>query len=67
MLVHRKSPELEPAKRWLNIRDAAAYASAKICAIRKLIAERKIKAQKLGRGFVIDRFEIDRYLERHAA
>jgi len=64
MLVDRSLNE----GRWLSIPQAAAHISVKVCAVRKLIYDKKIKAVRgVGRGLIVDRKELDKYLERQAA
>lgn len=64
MLVNRSLNE----ERWMSIPQAAAHISVKVCAVRKLIADKKIKVIRgVGRGLILDRKELDRFLERQAA
>ena len=49
--------------RWLTIPQAAVYASVSIKFIRTLIWSRDLKYTKAGKRFIIDRQELDRWLE----
>jgi excisionase family DNA binding protein len=50
--------------RLLTIKDAAAYLSARVWAIRQLLRNREIPYVPVGRGFKIDKMDLDRWIER---
>ena len=50
--------------RLLSIKDAAAYLSARVWAIRQLVRNREIPYVPVGRGFKIDKIDLDRWIER---
>jgi excisionase family DNA binding protein len=49
--------------RLLSIKDAAAYLSARVWAIRQLVRNREIPYVPVGRGFKIDKIDLDRWIE----
>jgi excisionase family DNA binding protein len=53
----------EEGKRWLNVKEAAEYVSCSVWAIQQLIRDGKLPYRKVGRRFVVDRIDLDRYLE----
>jgi excisionase family DNA binding protein len=53
--------------RLLRIQDAAKYLSATIWQIETLLREKKIPSFVLGKRRVVDRLELDRYVERRNA
>ena len=50
--------------RLLTVKDAAAYLSCTIWCVRSLIWSRKIPYLKLGKRFLIDRADLDKFIER---
>ena len=50
-------------RRGLRIQDAAHYLSATPCFIRSLIADGALPFVKVGKRFVIDRLDLERWLE----
>jgi excisionase family DNA binding protein len=51
--------------RLLNIKDAAEYLGAHPWAIRQMIRSRELPHIKIGRAHMIDRFDLDRYIEEN--
>ncbi len=50
--------------RWLRIQEAADYAGVTIFFMRELIRNREIRPMKIGKRFIIDLRDVDRYIER---
>jgi excisionase family DNA binding protein len=50
--------------RLLSIKDAATYLGARVWAIRQLVRNREIPYVPVGRGFKIDKIDLDRWIER---
>jgi excisionase family DNA binding protein len=51
------------APRLLTIKQAAAYCSCSIWAIREVILSNELPAYKIGRRFLIDRSDLDRFID----
>ena len=49
----------------LWIKDAAIYLGAQVWAVRQMIRNREIPHVQIGRTFLIDRVDLDRYIERN--
>jgi excisionase family DNA binding protein len=47
------------------LKEVAVYMAGHLWAVRELIRLGKIPYQKVGRGYVIDRFDLDQYLEKN--
>jgi excisionase family DNA binding protein len=60
------APAVE-GKRWFTITEAADYMAAHLWFVRELIRTGKIPHQKLGRGYVLDKIDMDRFLENNKA
>jgi excisionase family DNA binding protein len=56
--------ELADRPRLLTVKDAAAYLSCTVWCIRSLIWSRKIPYLKLGKRFLIDRADLDSFVEQ---
>jgi len=50
-------------KRWLSTKEACWYTSLSRNTLYKLLKEKKIKANKVGRKLLWDRYSIDKFLE----
>ncbi len=50
--------------RRLLIKDAAAYFGARVWAIRQMLRKRELPYVPVGRGFKIDKVDLDRWIER---
>jgi excisionase family DNA binding protein len=57
--VARTSPE----PRYLTIKAAAAYASLTVWFVRELIWGRKVAFARLGNRYVIDRLDLEQFIE----
>ena len=53
-----------PNQRLLNVRQAALYLACSVWAVRDLLRRKELPKIKLGKKFLIDRVELDRYIER---
>ena len=51
--------------RLLNLKDSAAYLGSRVWAVRQLVRERKIPHIIISRGYLIDRADLDRYIENN--
>jgi len=49
--------------RGVTVKEAAAYLSATVPAIRRLISKNELPYTKLGKRFIIDREDLDRWIE----
>lgn len=56
-----------PEPRLLTVKAAAAYLSATVWAVRTLGWSKQIPTIKIGRGFLFDREDLDRYIEQQKA
>jgi excisionase family DNA binding protein len=56
-----------PPRRCFNIYSAAQYCSCKCAAIEQAIHEGELKAIRLGRGYVITRESLDRFIDAREA
>lgn len=54
-------------KRYFNVKEAAAYMSMAVWAIRQLIWSRSIPVVKVGKGYVIDRQDLDAWFRDQKA
>ena len=54
----------EMTSRMLTVPEAAAYLSSPVYSVRKLIWDRSLPVIKVGKGYLIDKFEIDAWIER---
>ena len=52
-----------PPRRCFNIYTAAQYCSCKCAAIEEAIRDGKLKAIRIGRGYVITRESLDKYID----
>lgn len=52
-----------PASRGLRIEDAAKYLSVTVCFVRALIATGEIPYVSAGKRFILDRLDLDQWLE----
>ena len=52
------------SSRLLKLHDAAKYLSAHPWALRMMVRNREIPYLKIGRGYLIDRADLDRFIER---
>jgi excisionase family DNA binding protein len=50
--------------RGITIQEAAAYLSTTVPAIRRLISTRELPFTKLGKRFILDRQDLDKWLEK---
>lgn len=57
------APAVEP--RALTIQQAAIYISANVWFLRTLVWARRIPFLKLGRRYVFDKADLDRFVENH--
>jgi excisionase family DNA binding protein len=51
--------------RLLNLQDAARYLSAHVWAVRQMVRKRQIPYVRIGRGYLIDRLDLDRLVEKN--
>ena len=51
--------------RLLGLKDAAVYLSAHLWAVRQMVRNRELPFVKIGRKILIDRVDLDRYVERN--
>jgi excisionase family DNA binding protein len=58
-------PSAVVGQRWFKLVEAAAYMASHKHFVRDLILAGKIPHQKTGRGYVLDRVDMDRYLEQN--
>jgi excisionase family DNA binding protein len=56
----------EPTSRWLTIPEAAKYARVSTRTFQRLLTKKQVRATSVGRRSVVDRHEVDRYLEATA-
>jgi excisionase family DNA binding protein len=57
-------PTVTAGPRMLNIKDAAVYLGAHPWAVRQMIRRRDIPYAKIGHGYLIDKLDLDCYIER---
>lgn len=50
--------------RGVTVQEAAAYLSTTVPAIRRLISKRELPYLKLGKRFILDRQDLDKWIER---
>jgi len=73
MSLHAPTPQTEtpevpyPPRRCFNIYAAAQYCSCKCAAIEQAIHDGELKAIRLGRGYVITRESLDRFIDAREA
>jgi excisionase family DNA binding protein len=53
-----------PESRWLRLEQAAHYASVSKHFVKQLLRKRELIPIKAGKYFLIDRLDLDKYLER---
>ena len=51
--------------RLLNLKDSAAYLGSRVWAVRQLVKKRHIPHVIISRGYLIDRTDLDRYIEKN--
>jgi excisionase family DNA binding protein len=51
--------------RLLNLKQSAEYLSAHPWALRQMVRTRQIPHVRIGRGYLIDRADLDRYIEKN--
>ena len=51
--------------RLLSVKDAATYLGAHLWAIRQMVRKREIPYVQIGRKHLIDRLDLDRFVERN--
>lgn len=51
--------------RLLKLQDAANYLSAHVWALRVMVRERRIPYVRIGRGYLIDRADLDKLIEKN--
>ncbi len=56
-----------PNQRLLTVRQAAVYLGCSVWAVRDLIHRKQIHKIRLGKKHLLDRIELDRYIERAKA
>jgi excisionase family DNA binding protein len=67
-IIQTEAPEVPyPARRCFNIYSAAQYCSCKCAAIEQAIHDGELKAIRLGRGYVITRESLDRFIDAREA
>ena len=49
--------------RLVSIKDAAAYLGARVWAVRQMLRKRELPYVPVGRGFKIDKIDLDRWIE----
>lgn len=52
-------------RRWLTVEQAAEYAPCRVRTIRTLIWRGELPRVRFGKRFLIDRLDLDAYLEKH--
>lgn len=58
-------PELlESEIRWLPVKDVPKYAGVSVQHVKRLLRERKITPVRAGKTTLIDRYDVDAYLEK---
>jgi excisionase family DNA binding protein len=60
------NPSPPAARRWLSVRDAAAYASVSAETIRRWLAAGHLTGYRPGRRVLIDPIQLDAYIRAHA-
>ena len=66
--LRTETPEVPyPPRRCFNIYSAAEYCSCKCAAIEQAIHDGELKAIRLGRGYVITRESLDRFIDAREA
>jgi excisionase family DNA binding protein len=58
------APTIDPNQRWLTVADAAVYARRSSPTIRAMLHRGEVPAARFGAGYLIDRADLDRWLER---
>jgi excisionase family DNA binding protein len=56
------SPETAVGPRLLNLKKSAEYLSAHPWALRQMVRTRQIPHVRIGRGYLIDRLDLDHYI-----
>jgi excisionase family DNA binding protein len=62
----RQMAASEPAGRWMNVDQCAAYIGRTPNAVRMLVKKGQIPRMPVGRKLQFDREKIDRWMKRHA-
>jgi excisionase family DNA binding protein len=63
-LLQRKKPEyVGTGPRWLNLEAAAAYIGARPWFVSELIRKGTIPHHTVGKGFSIDKLDLDKFME----
>jgi excisionase family DNA binding protein len=58
------APVTFPAQRLLRVPQAAAYLNCSVWAVRDLLRRAKLGKIRLGKKFLIDRLDLDRFIEQ---
>jgi excisionase family DNA binding protein len=64
MFSQCSNPAAPEPKRGLTVQEAAAYLGTTVPAIRQLIYRRELPFVKLGKRHIIDRQDLDKFIER---
>jgi excisionase family DNA binding protein len=64
-VVALPTPHIISGPRLLNVKGGAEYLCAHPWAIRQMIRSRELPHVKIGRAFLIDRLDLDRYIEKN--
>jgi excisionase family DNA binding protein len=59
------TPHAISGPRLLNLKDAAAYLGAHLWAVRQMVRRRELPHVKIGRGQLIGKLDLDRYIDRN--
>ena len=51
--------------RLLSLKDAAVYLGAHLWAVRQMVRNRELPYVQIGRKYLIDRLDLDRFVERN--
>jgi excisionase family DNA binding protein len=51
--------------RLLSLKDAAVYLGARLWAVRQMVRNRELPYVQIGRKYLIDRLDLDRFVERN--
>jgi excisionase family DNA binding protein len=57
-------PPISSGPRLLSIKDAAGYLGARVWSVRQMLRKRELPYVPVGRGFKIDKIDLDRWIER---
>jgi excisionase family DNA binding protein len=64
-VVSLSPPHPISGPRLLNTNDAAAYLGAKRWAVRRMVRSRKLPYVPIGRAYLIDKLDLDRYIDQN--